>query len=93
MSETFTKGPWVTAFGKNNPSTRYVIAEDDDANGGKLIAMLHGTDKNANCELIATAPELRALLVEAAEFIQPFNSAQDLLDRIDAVLAKSRGAA
>ncbi len=39
--------------------------------------------------LRAVNAELVALAVEAAEFIQPFNRARELLDRIEAALAKT----
>ncbi len=40
-----------------------------------------------------TIEECRDLLVECAEFVQPFNRAEELLDRIDAALAKVNGQA
>jgi hypothetical protein len=33
--------------------------------------------------------ELLAILKECADFIQPFNRAEDLLDRVDGVIAKA----
>lgn len=44
---------------------------------------------HANARLIAAAPDLLALLKEAADFIQPFNRAEDLSDRIEAAIAKA----
>ena len=40
---------------------------------------------------VNTHDALVKALVEAAEFIQPFNSGQDLLERIDAALALAKG--
>lgn len=37
--------------------------------------------------------ELLAILKECADFIQPFNRAEDLLDRVDSVIAKAEKAA
>jgi len=59
-----------------------------------------GTDKHesqrardlANARLIAAAPEMLELLKKAADFIQPFNRGEDLLNEIDAIIAKATGA-
>ena len=44
-----------------------------------------------NTRCVNTHDALVKALVEAAEFIQPFNSGQDLLERIDAALALAKG--
>ena len=44
-------------------------------------------------ERIAADSDLLAALEEAAEFIQPFNRAEDLLDRMEAAIAKAKGLA
>jgi hypothetical protein len=46
---------------------------------------------DANARLIAAAPELLEMLVEAANFIQPYSVGQELLERIDAAIAKATG--
>ena len=40
--------------------------------------------------LIAAAPDLLELLNECADFVQPFNRAEDLLNRIEAAKAKAK---
>jgi hypothetical protein len=45
----------------------------------------------ANARLIAAAPDLLEMLVEAANFIQPYSVGQNLLERIDAAIAKAKG--
>lgn len=89
MSGRYTPGPW-----KLGRLGRYVYGGDD-------LAVVYVDDNatpreenemQANARLIAAAPELLAMLTEAAEFIQPFNRAEELLDRIDVVIAKARGA-
>lgn len=41
--------------------------------------------------LHALNAELLTMLVEAANFIQPYSTGQDLLERIDAAIAKATG--
>lgn len=48
-------------------------------------------EAEANARLIAAAPDLLEMLVEAANFIQPYNVGQELLERIDAAIAKATG--
>lgn len=45
----------------------------------------------ADARLIAAAPDLLFMLVEAANFIQPYSVGQELLERIDAAIAKATG--
>lgn len=40
-------------------------------------------------EALNDAAEMLEMLEEAAEFVQPFNRAEDLLNRIEAVIAKA----
>lgn len=47
----------------------------------------------AGAHLTAAAPSLYEALIQAANFIQPFNRAEDLLDQIDAAIALARGGA
>lgn len=87
MSEEFTKGPWRWLGNWLVPEepTADAILSYTSADDG-----LHG--KAADKSLLAAAPDMLAMLIEAAEFIQPFNRAEELLDRIDVVIAKARGA-
>jgi len=44
-----------------------------------------------DARLIAAAPDLLETLVEAANFIQPYSVGHELLERIDAAIAKATG--
>lgn len=86
---THTPGPWFVKGQFIGPR----LSEDS---GIQLkVARVAGdetdAEADANAHLIAAAPDLLEALVEAAEFIQPFNRAEDLLDRIDAAIAKATG--
>lgn len=83
-----TNGPWM-------------VRDDDEdgvvsivGNSGIVLARVRTATVepgDENARLIAAAPELLAALVEAANFIQPFNSASNLLEKLDAVIAKATG--
>lgn len=62
----------------------YDIADEIIRNAAKVA--LQAADA---MEGLANATEILALLKEAADFVQPFNRAQDLLDRIEAAIAKA----
>lgn len=42
-----------------------------------------------NMRAMVATPDILALLAEAADFIQPFNRAEELLDRIEGALSKA----
>lgn len=65
-----------------------VIVECWEDDNDQPFAPMH-PEQVANARLIAAAPELLALLDEAADFIQPFNRADALLEKIEAVIAKA----
>ncbi len=92
MSGQHTPGPWVVGPVDDTIVThlgadgrRYEIAAvDGDYNDPDQWPVME-----ANARLIAAAPELLALLREAAEEIQPFNRMADLSERIEAAIAKA----
>lgn len=102
MSAKYTPGPWkinkrswpMTITGHIHQITNndrlpsaFVPAWDNPQEGEE-----DGSEEAlANAHLIAAAPDLLAALKEAADFVQPFNRAEDLLDKIEAVIAKAEG--
>ncbi|PAQ00892.1 hypothetical protein LRP31_25380 [Mesorhizobium mediterraneum] len=88
MNETkHTPGPWQITRYKGRPHA--IVAADPDI-GAMPIAKVHiANDHEANANLIAAAPDMLAILKEAADFVQPFNRASDFLDRIEAVIARA----
>lgn len=89
-----TPGPWDIEFSslEGNIKRWYVVGDD-----GNPIARVFEDERAGPTQktyLIAAAPELLEMLVEAANFIQPYSVGQELLERIDAAIAKAtRGAA
>jgi len=52
---------------------------------------LSGPVTQEDWTLAAAAPDLLAMLIEAANFIQPYSVGQELLERIDGAIAKATG--
>lgn len=105
--ERFTPGPWSASAPDGTYHDVIRIFADSDPEGALPVAICPQrqsaimsvfagqtdatTEAAANARLIAAAPDLLALLIEAGDFIQPFNRAEELLDRIDAVIGKATG--
>lgn len=109
MSSQHTPGPWVAVnhdvegereVGEDGVRFWNVLAADGRYRGD--VCSIHSAvhiggisieERDANARLIAEAPEFLLLLQEAAEFIQPFNRAEDLSDRIEVAIARAKGEA
>ncbi|RWO22852.1 hypothetical protein [Mesorhizobium sp.] len=85
MGAKHTPGPWridgAAIWGATRPVAQCVF----------LDTRYPLESDEANVHLVAVAPDMLAILKEAADFVQPFNRASDLLDRIEAVIAKAEG--
>ncbi len=108
MDTRFTPGPWAQSHRRGCDELRrtqvYPINDPDNT-----IATLHWhsvktetgfkTDREANAQLIAAAPELYEALISAQHTVRwevcegqdPENECWAVLDRINAALAKARG--
>lgn len=87
-----TPGSWVTEenqHGECHVMDEFGIAIADMAVDYSSIKKIK--EHEANARLIAAAPDLLAMLVEAANFIQPYSVGQELLERIDAAIAHATG--
>lgn len=102
MNAKHTPGPWrMSDCGEWSAShdgygASSYIGVKDQAGTVVAIAVAHDPepfgsdpDPEANARLIAAAPDLLTMLVEAANFIQPYSTGQDLLERIEATIAKA----
>jgi hypothetical protein len=83
-----TPGPWKITkswhdFMVEGPNGEEIIWQDGNYDTPTI--------KLEDAQLIAAAPDLLAMLVEAANFIQPYSVGQELLERIDAAIAKATG--
>ena len=98
---THTPTPWQVEEGhiqRDSGGIRYwQITDGQDAIACNQFCYA-GYDPDVNTanarhivHCVNTHDALVKALVEAAEFIQPFNSGQDLLERIDAALALAKG--
>lgn len=85
MSTTqHTPGPWE----HDGPPHNIIVWSSPE---NRICFLTSDGPTEANARLIAAAPDLLAALKEAADFVQPFNRAEDLLDKIEAVIAKAEG--
>jgi hypothetical protein len=92
-----TPGPWEADFETypimvcSQSETWPLVDElgNEEERAGVFVA--NTGDNKANARLIAAAPDLLEMLVEAANFIQPYSVGQELLERIDAAIAKATG--
>ncbi len=87
MNAPHTPGPWKILV----PDGSMIVANGHHIASVAMGGPIDGPEDRANARLIAAAPDLLAALKEAADFVQPFNRASDLLDRIDAAIASATG--
>jgi hypothetical protein len=87
-STAHTPGPW--RYQEKSDAYTHIVRAGEHRFICQLPQDTSGKAE-ADARLIAAAPDMLALLNEAAEFIQPFNRAEDLLDRIEAAIAKAEG--
>jgi hypothetical protein len=90
MSEAtkFTPGPW--RYQEESDAYTHIVRAGEHYFVCQLPQDTSGKAE-ANARLIAAAPDMLTILNECADFVQPFNRASDLLDRIEAVIAKAEG--
>lgn len=97
MSEhKHTRGPWRVAGGTKSVWTVTAHGEGNiskTVNGGYLIADTFGTDRRANADLIAAAPELLAVARLVLD-VDNAKSAKEHLEKMArAAIAKATGGA
>lgn len=79
-----TPGPWTVT------SDGFIAAPSDQMNEGYYVASLHGyAERSANASLISAAPEMLEALMEARAQMQHLYGKTNVLDRIDAAIAKA----
>lgn len=83
-----TPGPWHFEAGVEDNEGEFYVCHAATVCDATTVC---NPGSEADARLIAAAPELLEALIEAAEFIQPFNRAEALLDRIDAAIALATG--
>ncbi len=94
MKTEFTKGEWSI---KQSPlKTSFVIVpEDSRLNDEFSIAVINGSDKKANAHLIASAPDMYAILEALSNFNCPCEyiseSEMAAFDKIESILKSVRG--
>ncbi len=89
--ERFTKGPWRDAYDDDNGQAVIMGEHTEVATCWHHCVGSLEKQMRANARLIAAAPDLLALLIEAAEFIQPFNGVAELYDRIEVMITAALG--
>lgn len=95
MNEKFTPAPWIYQDGDNFEKEAVITTEGRLDNCIVPICELDvyfdgdiGIEQAANVVLIATAPEMYAMLDKILNSAQP---ASDFYEEADALLAKARG--
>ena len=97
----FTPGPWIGAGPSyGDPLPKYIneiVADREDDDECKTICYMPAVDEDdeteANACLIAAAPDLLAMLVEAHDIIDAIGQPEtaEVAARMRAVIAKAKG--
>jgi len=104
MTIRFTPGPWkikhnYTVWAGNGTKEKLIVPEGDKLERDYFLSLLSTEERQANVQLISTAPELYEALQEMIDFQQKtfsdfaafFNARTKILEKAKQAIAKAEG--